>query len=66
MRIGVGGRATPNWDPFNGSLDDFRVYNTVLSTGQIAALTTAPEPSVATSIISGLIALVCYAGRKRR
>ena len=66
MFIGVGGRATPNWDPLTAPLDNLQVYNTELTAGQIAALAGVPEPSAATLTVIGLIGLLCYAWRKRK
>lgn len=66
VRIAANGRATPNWDPFTGSLDDVRVYNTVLSQGEIATLAGVPEPSTLVLAGLGAFGMVAYAWRKRK
>lgn len=50
----------------NGLLDDVRIYNTALTSGEIATIAGVPEPSSLLLIISGLIGLLAYAWRKRK
>jgi hypothetical protein len=66
MRIAAGGRAIPSWEGYNGSLDDVRVYNNVLSGGEVAALAGVPEPAACMLLSIGAVSLLAYAWRKRR
>jgi len=50
----------------NGLLDDVRIYNTALTSGEIATIAGVPEPSSLLLIISGLIGLLAYAWQKRK
>lgn len=40
------GRFSSNWYPFNGDLDDFRIYNRAITTDEINALNTVTAPEV--------------------
>ncbi len=63
MRLAVGGRDNPTWDPFTGSLDDVRVYNSVLSAQEVAALAGVPEPATMSLLVLGAMGIL--ARRKR-
>ncbi len=43
------GRFSTNWYPLNGALDDFRVYNRVLTLDEITALANAVQPAISFS-----------------
>lgn len=43
------GRFSSNWYPLNGALDDFRVYNRVLTVDEITSLATAVQPAISFS-----------------
>ena len=58
----VGDRFANNNNPLNGSVDDVRLYDTVLSDGQVAAL--VPEPT--TMSVIGLAGLLMLGARQRK
>jgi hypothetical protein len=52
---------------FNGSIDDLRIYNHVLTEAEIAAtMSQIPEPSALALAALGLLALLGFARRRRR
>jgi hypothetical protein len=68
MRLGTDGRGAPT-NPFVGSLSDVRVYDGVLSAGEIQGLYASiavPEPSTAVLLAAAFLGLIAYAWRKRK
>ncbi len=61
FEVGRLGRSSPT-DAFAGSVDDLRIYDTVLTGSEIAALAAVPEPSAALLGGLGLLGLL----RRRR
>ncbi len=55
---------------FAGTIDNVKLYNTVLSGAQMSldasTNTDTPEPSTLVLLAAGLVGLLCYAWRKRR
>jgi hypothetical protein len=48
------GRFNSNWYPLNGGLDEFRVYNRVLTQAEIDALVNNDVPEISISLVTGL------------
>lgn len=62
-----GAQFAPYGEFFNGSLDDVRIYDGVLTGAEVAILANpVPEPATALSLGVGLLALVGLAARRRR
>lgn len=61
----IGGWIGDGASYLKGAIDDVRIYNTVLSSSEIAALYAAPEPSTY-AVIAGVLALAGAALRRRR
>ena len=69
MFIGApGGDQNPLWWHFGGMIDDFRVYDTVLTESQISSLIqpdeAVPEPLTVVSILSGVVGVFGYVRRR--
>ena len=54
------------WGLYGALLDEVRVYNTVLTASEIVSAAETPEPGTLALIITGLLALLAYAWRKRK
>jgi hypothetical protein len=69
--INMGAKRTPGaLTCWNGYIDDFAVWNSVLSAGDIADLQNhsafVPEPGTVVLLVTGLFGLLAYAWRKRK
>jgi hypothetical protein len=63
--IRIGALSPGNAPPLNGTLDDVYIFDTALSSSEILALATVPEPSE-TGCLIGILALVASMLKSRR